>query len=104
MPEVGEFLDVEHALLPVYDHPVVREEVEDMTEVCFVLLFSLAGDKDVIQIGEDEGDAPKNAVHQPLESLGSVLKPEGHEEEAQSPKGVMMAVLGMCLDARGIWW
>ena len=47
MAEVGEFLDAERALLSVYDHPVVREEVEDLTEVHFVLLFSLAGDEDV---------------------------------------------------------
>ena len=48
MPEVGEFLDAEHALLPVYDHPVVGEEVEDLMEVRFLLLLSPAGDKDVI--------------------------------------------------------
>ena len=86
MPQVGEFLDAEQAL-QVYDHPVVREEVDDLTEVCFVLLFTQAGDKDVVQIGEDDGDAMKNAVHQPLECLGDVLKPEVHAEELPESKG-----------------
>ena len=87
VPEVHEFLDAKHALLPIYDHPVVGEEVEDLTEVRFELLFSLAGDKDVIQKGEDEGDVTKNSIHQPLESLGGVLKPEGHAEEFPESKG-----------------
>ena len=69
-----------------------------------MLLLSPAGNQDVIQIGEDEGNAPKNTVHQPLECQGGILKPEGHAEELLEPEGVMMAVLGMSADATRIWW
>ena len=74
-------------LFPVDDHPVVREEAEDLTEVRFMLLFGVAGDEDVIQVDEDERDATEDAVHQPLECLGGVLKTKGHAEELPDPKG-----------------
>ena len=87
MPEVGEFVDAEDTLLPVDDHPIVRKEAEDLTEVCFVLLFGVAGDKDVVQVDEDEGDAAEDAIHQPLECLGGILETKGHAEELPEPKG-----------------
>ena len=87
MPEVGEFIDTEDTLLPVDDHPIVRKEAEDLTEVCFVLLFGVAGDKDVVQVDEDEGDAVEDAVHQPLECLGGILETKGHAEELPEPEG-----------------
>ena len=87
VPEVGEFFDTKHAILPVYDHPVVGEEVKDLTKGRFMLLLSPAGNQDVIRIGEDEGDAPKNTVHQPLECLGGISKPKRHAEELPEPKG-----------------
>ena len=87
MPKVGKFLDAQNALLLVYDHPVVREEVKDLTKVCFVLLFCVAGDEDVIQIDKYKRDAAENAVHQPLECLRGILKPEGHVEEHSESKG-----------------
>ena len=40
------------------------DEVKDLEEVCFVLLICVAGNKDVVQIDKDEGDATENAVHQ----------------------------------------
>ena len=85
--EIGELLDVEKALLPVYDHPVVREEVKDFMKVCFVLLFGAAGDEDVFQRKEDERDAGKNVIHQLLECLSSILKPEEHAEELPEIEG-----------------
>ena len=55
--------------------------------MCFVLLLSPACKMDVIQIGEDEGDALKNSFHQPLECLGCILKPEGRVEKLPKPDG-----------------
>ena len=54
MPKVGEFFNTEHALLPVYDNTVVKEQVEDLTKVHFVLFLSPACKKNAIQISEDE--------------------------------------------------
>ena len=94
MPEVGEFFYNEHALLPVYHHTVVEEQVEDMTKMRFTLLLSPAGKKVVIQIGKDEGDARKITIDQPLECLGGILKPEGHLEELPEIEGCDDGCLG----------
>ena len=85
--KVSELADTKDTLFPVDDHPVVREEAEDLTEVHFMLLFSVAGDEDVIQVYEDEREATEDAVHQSLECLGSVLETKGHVEELPEPKG-----------------
>ena len=69
-----------------YDSTVVGEQVEDLTKLRFVLLLSPAGKTEVIQLGKDEGDAPKNTVCQPVECLGGILKPEGRVEELPEPK------------------
>ena len=61
--------------------------MEDLTKVGFLLWLSPAGNKDVIQIGEDEEDAPKNIVYQPLQCLGGILKPKGHAEELPEHEG-----------------
>ena len=87
MSKVSELADTKDTLFPVDDHPVVREEAEDLTEVRFMLLFSVARDEDVIQVDEDERDGTEDAVHQPLECLGGVLETKGHAEELQEPKG-----------------
>ena len=85
--KVSELVDTKDTLFPVDDHPVVREEAEDLTEVHFMLLFSVAGDEDVIQVDKDERDPTEDAVHQPLECLGGVLETKGHAEELPEPKG-----------------
>ena len=104
MLEVGEFFYTEHALLPAYDHAVVKDQVEDLTKVDFVLLFNLAGKKNVIEIGKNKGDAPKNTIHQPLECLGSILKPKGCVEKLPEPEGSDDGIMGMSANAMGIWW
>ena len=94
MSKVCELADTNDTLFPVDDHPVVREEAEDLTEVRFMLLFSVAGDEDVIQVYKDEREATEDAVHQSLECLGSVLETKGHAEELPEPKGSDDGCLG----------
>ena len=62
MPEVGEFFYTKHALHPIYDHTVVKEQMEDLTKLSFVLMLSPAGNKDVIEIGKDEGYRPSTSA------------------------------------------
>ena len=38
-------------------------------------------------MGEGQGDSLKNAIYQPLECLGGVLKPKGHAGNLQESKG-----------------
>ena len=74
MSKVSELADTKDTLFQVDDHPVVREEAENMMEVCFMLLFGVAGDEDVIQVDEDKRDAMDDAIHQPLVCLGGILE------------------------------
>ena len=86
MSKVSELADTKDTLFPDDDHPVVREEAEDLTELCFMLLFGVAGDEDVIQVDEDKRDGMDDAIHQPLVCLGGVLETKGHAEELPEPK------------------
>ena len=52
-----------------------------------MLLFSVAGDENVVEVDKNEGDAAEDAIHQPLECLGGILEPEGHAEELPEPEG-----------------
>ena len=87
MPEVDEFADAKDTLLAVDDHPIFREETEDLTEVHFVLLFGAAGNENVVEVDENEGDVAKDAIHQPLKCLGGILEPKGHAEKLPEPEG-----------------
>ena len=62
-----------------------------------MLLFGVAGNQDVIEVDETEGDTMEDAVHQPLECVA-----KGMRRNSQSPKGVMTAVLGTSAAATGI--
>ena len=87
MPKVDDFVDAKDTLLPVDDHPIFREEVEDLTEVLFVLLFGAAGDENIVEVDKNEGNISEDAIHQPLECLGGILEPKGHAEELPEPEG-----------------
>ena len=87
MSEINEVADAKDALLPVDDHPIFSEETEDLTEVRSVLLFGVAGNKNIVEVDENEGNAAKDAIHQPLKRLGGVLEPKGHAEELPEPEG-----------------
>ena len=51
-----------------------------------MLLFGAAGNENVVEVDENEGDAVKDAIHQPLKRLGGVLEPKGHAEELLEPE------------------
>ena len=46
----------------------------------------LAGYKDVVKIDEHRRDITKDAIHQPLKGLCSILETEGHTEEFPEAK------------------
>ena len=46
-----------------------------------------AGDKDVVKVDEDEGQARQHPVHHPLEGRASVVESEGHLHELEQSKG-----------------
>ncbi len=45
-----------------------------------MLFQAVAGDDDVVQVAEDEGEVLEDAVHEALEGLGCVAEAERHEE------------------------
>ncbi len=59
---------------------VLLKDGEDLPEMLDVLLQAVAGDDDVVQVSEDEGEVLEDAVHEALEGLGCVAEAEGHEE------------------------
>ena len=104
MSKVDEVADAKEALLPVDDHPIFSKETEDLTEVRCVLLFSVAGNENIVEVDENKGNAAKDAIHQPLKTWSAFLSPKGMRRNSQSPKGVITAVLGTSANALGIWW
>ena len=104
MPKVGQLRGPKDALSPVDHQAIGGEELEDMLQMIGMVREVCAGHEDVIEVDEHEGNPAKDAVHQPLESLGGILEAEGHAKKLHKPKGVMIAVLGMSAGAIGIWW
>ncbi len=51
-----------------------------------MLLQAVAGDDDVVQVAEHEGEVLEYAVHEALEGLGGVAEAEGHEEVLEQTK------------------
>ena len=101
---VVEFLDLEHALLIVYDHPIVGEEVKDLMKVCFVLLFGWFA----TSISSKKTKMMGMPWRMPSISLWNAWEaffiPKGMQSNSQSLKGVMMAILMISADVTGIWW
>ena len=75
-----------HALCRVDLQAVLLKDGEDLPEMLHVLLQAVAGDDDVVQVAEDEGQVLEDAVHEALEGLGCVAEAEGHEEVLEQTK------------------
>ena len=78
--------------------------MENFAQVLVMILGGLTGYKDVIKVGEHRWDIMKDAIHQPLEHLCSILEAKGIQRNFHRTKGVMISVLGMSSGAIGIWW
>ncbi len=92
----------EHTLCRVDLQAVLLKDGEDLPEMLDVLLQAVAGDDDVIQVAEDEGEVLEDAVHEVLEGLGGVAEAKGHEEVLEQTERVMIAILAMSWAAIGI--
>ena len=69
-----------HALCWVDLQAFLLKDGEDLPEMLHVLLQAVAGDDDVVQVAEDEGEVLEDAVHEALEGLSCVAEAERHEE------------------------
>ena len=90
------------ALCRVDLQAVLLKDGEDLPEMLDVLLQAVAGDDDVVQVAEDEGEVLEYAVHEALEGLGGVAEAEGMKRYSSKPNGVMIAVLATSWAAIGI--
>ena len=92
----------QHALCWVDLQAILLKVGEDLPEMLAVLLQGVAGDDDVVQVAEHEGEVFEYAVHEALEGLGGVAEAEGHEEVLEQTEWRMIAVLAMSWAAIGI--
>ena len=67
-----------YALCRVDLQAVLLKDGKDLPEMLDVLLQAVAGDDDVVQVAEDEGEVFEYAVHEALEGPGGVAEAEGH--------------------------
>ena len=81
MPEELEGLLAERALLLVDDEALLCEAAEQFAEMLTVLLGRAAGDEDVVEVHEHEGNVAQDGVHEALKCLGRVLQAKGHPQE-----------------------
>lgn len=89
------------ALWDVDDYTMLTQAFQYQPEVVKVFLRAGAGYEEVIYVCVAKFQASEDFVHESLERLSGVSEAKGH---AKSPKGAVIAVLGMSLGATGIWW
>ena len=78
MAKVNDLGEAEYTLLGVDNHTVGLQQAEDGAEIIGVGGLAAAGDKNVVQVDEDERQAAADHVHESLKSLGRVLEPKRH--------------------------
>ena len=47
----------------------------------------MAHHQDVVIVGKDKGDIPKDRIHEPLKGLGRIPQPEWHLDELEQSEG-----------------
>ena len=65
---------------------MILEAVKKGCEVLSVLIAASTCNQDVVQVDEEEVQVLEDGVHESLERLGGILKPEGHAEELKEAK------------------
>ena len=97
MPQVFDSSLSHDALGGVDGHAVVAELDQHFPQVLLVLGFVAAGNENIVQIDEREGQVPENLVHETLESLSAILHPERHPEVLEQPeRGYNGCLLDVC--------
>ena len=91
-----------HGLCWVNLQAVLLKDGEDLPEMLDVLLQAVAGDDDVLQVAEDEGEVLEYSVHEALEGLVGIAEAEGHEEVLEQAERRDDRRLGDVLAAIGI--
>ena len=103
MAKVLHGLLTKNALGGVDDQAVVSEETKDSTEVLEVGGTGRRGNEDIIEVNKTVREVAKNTIHEMLQGLCRVAETKSHPRNSNRLKGVMMAVLGMCLGSMGTW-
>ena len=65
---------------------MILEAVKEDREVVSVFIAASACNQDVVQVHEEEVQILEDGVHESLERLGGILKPEGHAKELKKSK------------------
>jgi hypothetical protein len=77
----GYLRDTENALGRVEEDSILLELGEEGAQVQVVLLRGMAGNEDIIQVGEAEEKVFEDVIHETLKGLGCIPEAEGHERK-----------------------
>ena len=80
-PEEVKFTGPKNALVFVEDQSMIGQTLKQGLQMFVVLLFVLACNQNVIDVGEDEIQIPTDRVHQSLKCLCSIFYPERHPQK-----------------------
>ena len=87
MPQEVNSVPPNLALGEVDDQSVLLQSPKEGLKVLFVSIYILAYYQDVVYIYKHKIQTRTDSVHEALESLGRVLKPEQHPEKFRVRKG-----------------
>ena len=92
----------EHALCWVDLQANLLKDGEDLPEMLTVLLQGVAGDDDVVQVAEDEGQVLGMRSMKRWKVCAALRRTTGMKRYSNKSNGVMIAVLATSLAAIGI--
>ena len=76
----------QNALWSLHNHAVGGESLEDYIQVLEMLLDAIACHQDIVDIDENAGNVAEDFVHESLEILASIFKPEWRAREDKQAK------------------
>jgi hypothetical protein len=90
-----------HALCWVDQQAILLKDGEDLLEMLVVLLQGVAGDDDVVQVAEQEGQVNRLSMKS-WKFCAAMRRLKGMKRYSNKPNGVMIAVLASSWAAIGI--
>ncbi len=79
--------DGKNALSRIDGQPILLQDLKKLLKVKQVFFQGAAGDKMIVQIGENEWEVAEQLVHESLKRLCGICQTERHKQILKQPKG-----------------